>query len=139
VPLRPWNDEDTNADERDESHSLFLTALIFCDLLTQCPEHYFTEYYSNRKDAQKVKWKCAYLMPRFVSDAARYCGLSGVLYPSVRHCWQNLVVFNSDWNPKADGDPYELSLTEEDSIDRNFVFNQGERGFILGCKGGSQH
>jgi hypothetical protein len=134
LDLRPWNDEDENVDERDKSNSLFLIALIFCDLLTQCPEHYFTEYYSNKDDAQKVKWKCAYLMPRFVSDAARYCGFSGVLYPSVRYRWQNLVVFNSDWNPKPNGDFYELSLTEEDSIHRNFIFNQGERGFILGGK-----
>jgi hypothetical protein len=107
-------------------------ALIFCDLLTQFPEHYFTEHYSNKEDAEKIKWKCAYLMTRFVSDAARFCGFSGVLYSSVRYRWQNLVVFDSDWNPKADGDSYELSLTQEDLIvEGNFVFNQGERGFIL--------
>jgi hypothetical protein len=55
-----------------------------------------------------------------------------VLYSSIHYRWQNLVVFDSDWNPKVDGDSYELSLTEEDSIDRNFIFNQGERSFILG-------
>lgn len=134
LDLRPWNDEDENVDEKDNEYSLFVTALIFCDLLTQCPEHYFTEYYCSKEDTQKVKWKCAYLMPRFVSEAARYCGFSGVLYPSVRFRWHNLVVFNSDWSPKADGDAYELSLTREDSIDRHFVFNQGEACFIFGEK-----
>jgi hypothetical protein len=127
LDLRPWNDEDENVDEKDEHYSLFLTALIFCDLLTQCPEHY-----SNGESEKEIKWKLAYLIPRFVAEAARYSGFSGVLYSSIRYRWQNLVVFDSDCNPKVDGDSYELSLTEEDSIDRNFTFNQGERSFILG-------
>src|ERR1035437_652974 len=127
LDLRPWNDEDENVDEKDERCSLFLMAIIFCDLLTQCPEHYF-----NGEHEKEIKWKCAYLMPRFVAEAARYSGFSGVLYSSIRYRWQNLVVFDSDWNPKTDGDSYELSLTEEDLIvEGNFVFNQGEGGFIL--------
>lgn len=130
LDLRPWNDEDENVDENDERYSLFVMALIFCDLLTQLPEHYFDQEDKNRA---KIKWKPAYLMPRFVADAARHCGFSGVLYSSVRYGGQNLVVFNSDWNPKADGDSYELSLTEEDlMIEGKFVFNQGERAFLLG-------
>jgi hypothetical protein len=130
LDLRPWNDEDENVDESDERYSPFVMALIFCDLLTQLPEHYFNQ---EDKNKGKIVWKPAYLMPRFVADAARYRGFSGVLYSSVRYRWQNLVVFNSDWNPKPDGDSYELSLIEEDLIiEGNFVFNQGERGFILG-------
>jgi hypothetical protein len=133
LDLRPWNDEDENVDEKDERYSSFLMALIFCDLLTQCPEHFLTEFYSNKEDEKEIKWKCAYLMTRFVADAARHCGFSGVLYSSVRFRWQNLVVFSCNWNPKPDGDPYELSLTQDDLImEGNFMFNQGERCFILG-------
>ena len=127
LDLLPWNDEDENVDERDESYSTFLTALIFCDLLTQCPEHYF-----NGESEKEIKWKLAYLIPRFIAEAARYSGFSGVLYSSIRYRCQNLVVFDYDWYPKTDGDSYELSLTEEDSLDNNFTFNQGERSFILG-------
>lgn len=128
LDLRPWNDEDENVDEKDERYSLFVMALIFCDLLTQLPEHYFNQ---EDKNKEKIKWKPAYLMPRFLADAARHCGFSGLLYSSVRYRRQNLVVFNPDWNPKADGDSYELSLTEEDlMIDGRFVFNHGERSFL---------
>jgi hypothetical protein len=127
LDLRPWNDEDENVDEKDGRYSPFLMALIFCDLLTQCPEHYF-----NKEDDKEIKWKCAYLMTRFIADAAHYCGFSGVLYSSVRFPRQNLVVFDYDWIPKADGDSYEICLTPEDLIaEGNFVFNQGERSFVL--------
>ena len=74
LDLRPWNDEDENVDEKDERYSPFVVAMIFCDLLTQLPEHYF-----NRKDEEKkaIQWRPAYLMSRFVSDAARHCGFFG--------------------------------------------------------------
>ena len=48
LDLRPWNDEDENVDEKDERYSPFVVAMIFCDLLTQLPDHYF-----NRKDEEK--------------------------------------------------------------------------------------
>ena len=70
-------------------------------------------------------------MSRFVSDAARHCGFSGVLYSSVRFRRENLVVFDVDWKPKTDGDSYELSLTDEDlTVGGKFVFNQGEQSFF---------
>ena len=128
LDLRPWNDEDENVDEKDERYSPFVVAMIFCDLLTQLPDHYF-----NRENEEKkaIKWRPAYLMSRFVSDAARHCGFSGVLYSSVRFRRENLVVFDADWKPKTDGDSYELSLTDEDlMVGGKFVFNQGERSFL---------
>jgi hypothetical protein len=128
LDLRPWNDHDENVDEKDDRYSLFVMALVFCDLLTQLPEHYFNQEGKNKK---KVIWKPAYLLPRFVADAARHCGFSAVLYSSVRYRRQNLVVFNSDWNPKNVGAPYQLTLTKKDlMLDGTFVFNQGARSFL---------
>jgi hypothetical protein len=135
LDLRAWNDENENVDERDERYPLFIIALIFSDLLTQCPEHYF-----NGENPKKIKWKQAYLMPRFVADAAKYCGFSSVLYSSVRLQHDNLVVFDSDWSPKPDGDSYELSLTEEDLIIKgNFFYTQGEQIFVLGSTKGESY
>jgi hypothetical protein len=127
LDLRPWDEQDESVDEKDERYSRFVMALVFSDLLTQLPEHYFNQASRNKN---KVIWKPAYLMPRFIADVARHCGFAAVLYSSVRYRRQNLVVFNSVWKPKFIGASYKVSLKKMDLIvEGKFVFNQGVRGF----------
>lgn len=111
LDLRSWTEEDERSDRNDENYNSFLVALIYCELLTQNPEHYF-----DQEDKARIKWKRAYLMPRFIADSARYCGFTGIMYQSIRYRGDNLVLFNSDANFFPSGVAHEISLTERDLI-----------------------
>jgi hypothetical protein len=55
---------------------------------------------------RNVAWKPGYLLPRFVMDAAKAAGFSGIRYRSVRSFQgENLVLFGRDWPAKVIGKP----------------------------------
>jgi hypothetical protein len=125
LDLRPWDAEDDRVFDGDGNyspkHPLLLIALLYSDLLLLKP----------RLKGKAVIYKSEYLMPRFVSDAARLAGFSAILFPSVRYDGDNLVVFKEDWTPKPDGEPREETLTEEDLDYSNRTgFHEGQRWAI---------
>jgi hypothetical protein len=66
-------------------------------------------------------WKPEYFVPRFVADCAREKGFNGILFKSVRHFGNNLVLFSPDpANVAAEGDP-ELTEMEDRKSSSKFL------------------
>lgn len=60
-----------------------------------------------KKPEGTSSWKPEYFVPRFLSDVARLCGYSGVLFSSAVSIGDNLVLFDPNHpNCKAVGEPY---------------------------------
>jgi hypothetical protein len=49
-----------------------------------------------RKVSRRQHWRPVYFLPRFISDAAKSAGLTGILYDSNRHAGSNLVIFRPE-------------------------------------------
>lgn len=125
LDLRPWNAEDDRVldgeGNYDPKHPLLLVALLYSDLLLLTPQ----------MEGKGVRHKPEYLMPRFVSDAARLAGFSAILFRSVRYDGDNLVVFKEDWQPKPHGEPTQITLAADDRRhSKGMLFHNGER-FVL--------
>lgn len=130
LDLRSWKAEDDRVLDEEGSyhspHESIVVALIYSDLLTQ------RDFGGNPDiDPKKRRWKSEYLLTRFVSQAAMAAGFSGILCSSVRHCADNLIVFDSGWSPRLVGDPSELTLDEAAARLRDtFFWHHGEASYF---------
>ena len=128
LDLRAWRaDDDRAIDAEGEYHSphdLLVVSLVYGDLLTQ--RHYLDDI-AGQPDGEARQWKPEYLVSRFVAEAANAAGFTGILCASVRYPGENLVVFDSSWNPKTVGDPLLVTMDEASmSLRKNYFINQGE-------------
>jgi hypothetical protein len=111
LDLRAWDADGVRSfDEPSEGPTdapLLAVALIFSDHL--------------RLPVQKKTRQPEYIVPRFVADAARQAGYSGILFSSAKHLYDNLVIFDPTTPLVAVGDP---KLTEiPQTPDRLFPFS----------------
>jgi hypothetical protein len=112
LDLRAWYaDDDRAVNQEGESldFPLLRIALIFGDHLSAAPD---------RKSILKPE----YLVPRFVADAARHAGYSGIRFKSVKSFGENLVLFDGQMALVPVGEPKLKQLDESTVKMRDGLF-----------------
>jgi hypothetical protein len=112
LDLRAWQAEDDRAYdcEGEPIDFPFLPiALIFGDYLSARPE-------------RESSWRPEYFVPRFVADAARRAGFSGIWFRSTRYFGENLVLFDARIQLVPVGTPNLVRLGERDAERRDGLF-----------------
>jgi hypothetical protein len=97
LDLRSWTAEDLAAEELDRI-PLVAFALVFSDVL------------QGRKERDRHS-DSVYYPSRFVADAARERGFSGILFRSVRHLEENLIIFDPRFPCAPIGAPELTTIT----------------------------
>lgn len=75
--------------------------------------------------ASTTAWKPEYLVPRFIADCARHAGYHGIIFHSVKHTGENLVLFAWDdlaITPIGSPTPRVVERDEEDDFRDNPPF-----------------
>lgn len=112
LDLRAWQVEDDRAYDHEGEpidFPLLPIALIFGDYLSAKPE-------------KESSWRPEYFVPRFVADAARRAGFSGILFRSTRSYGENLVLFDAQTPLLPIGTPNLICLDEKDAERRDGLF-----------------
>jgi RES domain len=95
LDLRAWDADGVrgfvDGSEGPTDAPLLAIALIFSDHLTS--------------PVQERTRQPEYIVPRFVADAARQAGYSGILFSSAKHIFNNLVIFDPETPLIAVGEP----------------------------------
>jgi len=123
LDLRAWYADDDRAfdqEGRPLAFPLLAIALIFGDHLSETSE-------------RKCALRPEYLVPRFVADAARHAGYSGILFKSVRSLGENLILFDGQAALIPVGEPKLTQLDEPTVGIRDGLFmHQGFPVFDVG-------
>ena len=112
LDLRAWHADDDRLYAHDGDpidFPLLPIALIFGDHLNAKPE-------------RESSWRPEYFVPRFVADAARRAGFSGVWFRSTRSFGENLVLFDAAIPLLPVGTPKLVRLEERDAERRDGLF-----------------
>jgi hypothetical protein len=112
LDLRAWHADDDRVYDHDGEpidYPLLPIALIFGD-------------YLNAKPEKESSWRPDYFVPRFVADAARRAGLSGIWFRSTRSFGENLVLFDAAIPLLPVGTPKLVRLEERDAERRDGLF-----------------
>jgi len=112
LDLRAWQADDNRAYDHEGEpidFPLLPIALIFGD-------------YLNAKPPKESRWHPEYLVPRFVADAARHAGFSGIWFRSTRSFGENLVLFDTRTPLLPVGTPNLVRLDDKDAERRDGLF-----------------
>jgi hypothetical protein len=112
LDLRAWQADDDRAYDHEGEpmdFPLLPIALIFGDYLSAKPE-------------KESSWRPEYFVPRFVADAARRAGFSGIWFRSTRSFGENLVLFDAHTPLLPVGTPNLVRLDEKDAERRDGLF-----------------
>ncbi len=112
LDLRPWQADDDRVSDHDGEPvdiPLLPVALIFGDHLSAKPD-------------RESNWRPEYFVPRFVADAARRAGFSGILFQSTRFYGKNLVIFDPLAALLPVGSPKLIVLDRRDTAGRDGMF-----------------
>lgn len=112
LDLRAWHADDDRVYDHDGElidFPLLSIALIFGD-------------YLNAKPERESNWRPEYFVARFVADAARRAGFSGIWFRSTRAFGENLVLFDAAAPVLPVGNPTLVRLDERDAERRDGLF-----------------